>query len=70
MSDAYQSRKVVVKHLFPLKIKGIGKKEKVVKRAFEHEPMYYDALLADDATSDEIENYAGLIEYKDRKKKK
>lgn len=69
MSSRCKSGGVTVKYLFPLKFNSLRKNQKVVKRAVKHEPKYFDALLADDATSEEIENYTGVIEYKDRKKK-
>ena len=62
-------KRVVVKYLFPLEIVGFEKKKKAVKSETKTMPKYFDALLADDATPEEIESYKGLIEYKDRKKK-
>ena len=63
-----KAKRVVVKYLFPLEIGGSEKGKKVVKSETKTMPKYFDALLAADATPEEIESYKGLIEYKDRKK--
>lgn len=64
-----KTRRLSVKYLFPLEIGGSEKEKKVVKSETISMPKYFDALLSDDATPEEIESYKGLIEYKDRKKK-
>ena len=63
------TKRLAVKYLFPLEIGGSEKEKKVVKSETISMPKYFDALLSDDATPEEIESYKGLIEYKDRKKK-
>ena len=47
----------------------IEKWKKVAKKPVERHPKYFDALLADDATIEEIMNYTGPILWEDRKKK-
>ena len=69
MSSSNKTRRVAVKYLSPLKINSFGKKEKVAKKPVERHPKYFDALLADDATIEEIMNYTGPILWEDRKKK-
>ena len=69
MSSSNKTRRVAVKYLSPLKVNGFGKKKKVVESPVKRHPMYFDALLADDATIEEIMNYTGPILWEDRKKK-
>ena len=69
MSSSNKTRRVAVKYLSPLKVNGFGKKKKVVESPVKRHPMYFDALLADDATIEEIVNYTGPILWEDRKKK-
>ena len=69
MSSGNRTRRVAVKYLSPLNINGFGKKKKVVEVPVAQHPMYFDALLADDATIEEIMNYTGPILWEDRKKK-
>ena len=63
------TKRLAVNYLFPLEAGGSEKGKKVVKSEPKTVAKYFDALLAEDATPEEIESYKGLIEYKDRKKK-
>ena len=69
MSSSNKTEGITIKHLRPLEINGFRKKKKVMKRHAKQHPKYFDALLADDATIEEIMNYTGPILWEDRKKK-
>lgn len=68
MNSSNKTKKVAVKHLSPLKINGFVKKKKVAERPVKQHPKYFDALLADDATIEEILNYSGPVLWENRNK--